>query len=92
MTNLAEKYGFKPHDGSEEVGSAETEKTVSCKVSPAIWNRWKRTQQRLAGYGEVQLATVVRNSFLLALEELEDTAGRLESGEERVVQLKGEAE
>lgn len=78
----AEKYGFKPHDSSEEVGGAETEKTVSCKVSPAIWNRWKKAQQRLAGYGEVQLATVVRNSFLLALEELEGTADQLENGEE----------
>jgi hypothetical protein len=90
MTN-AEKYGFKPHDISEEVGGAETEKTVSCKVSPAVWNRWKKAQQRLAGYGEVQLATVVRNSFLLALDELESTADQLDRQENVSRKVVGES-
>ena len=77
MSNL-EKYGFKPHGAEESNSATDTEKTVSCKVGPEVWARWKRAQQRLSAHGEIQLATVVRSSFLKALDELESDADQLD--------------
>jgi hypothetical protein len=79
MNANLQNYGFKPHDASEGVTTEETEKTVSCKVTPEVWNRWKRAQQRLAAHGDVQLAAVVRCAFLKALDELEIAADELQN-------------
>lgn len=77
MSNL-EKYGFKPHGADDGSTTVETEKTVSCKVSPEVWGRWKRAQQRLSAHGEIHLAVVVRTTFLKALDELEKDAEQLD--------------
>ena len=77
MSNL-EKYGFKPHGADDSSTTAQTEKTVSCKVNPEVWGRWKKAQQRLAAHGEIELAAVVRSAFLKALDELESDADQLD--------------
>jgi hypothetical protein len=73
------KYGFIPRGSEVESAELVTEKTVSCKVSPAVWKRWRDVQQRLAPHGEVSLAGVVRTTFLEALDGMESLASQLEA-------------
>ncbi|MBX3654675.1 MAG: hypothetical protein KF686_10870 [Ramlibacter sp.] len=77
-TGNLENYGFKPRAAEDAALTDDTEKTVSCKVSPEIWARWRRVQQRLTPYGEITLTGVVRSSFLSALSDLERNADELE--------------
>jgi hypothetical protein len=84
------KLGFKPHDENSSVDDDSKEKTISAKVSPEIFQRWQHIRNRLAAYGEVQLASVVRNSFLEALGELEKYAEQLESAQASAPKTKKE--
>lgn len=72
------KYGFIPRGSEDESMEVLTEKTVSCKVSPEVWKRWRDVQQRLAPYGEVTLAGVVRTTFMDALDGMEGLALQFE--------------
>jgi hypothetical protein len=76
-----QKLGFKPHDENALIDDDSKEKTISAKISPEIFQRWLQIKNRLAAYGEVQLASVVRNSFLEALDALEKHAAQLESNQ-----------
>jgi hypothetical protein len=76
MSNLV-SYGFTPRGASK--GTKGDQKKVSLTVSQETWARWKKVEERLCVYGDIQLAAVLREALAAAVEQLETEASQLEA-------------